>query len=168
MTNSWFGALLPRDHHARQRGGLQIRAHGTASEIPSRCPTLEGALPGRYERPRDDLRGRWIVHRVLRDLVGQVLDRVVELDVVAHEAIRSEVEDDIRVDAVTLDLPALSLRIPASELRLGRRPPVPQVLVSSDADPAPPRPRADHGSDLEVLHSQGESFAVASPLPVDQ
>src|SRR5207249_10302264 len=125
-------------------------------------------LSDRRQRPRADRRSGREGPRVLRDLRHQVFDRVVELCVLAvDEPVRTEIELDVRVDAVPFDLPAAPLRIPAAELGLRRHAAVPKRLVASDPDPSSPGPGSDHRPEPEVLEALREGLAVAASLAID-
>src|SRR5208283_1880697 len=56
----------------------------------------------------------------------------------------------------------------AAELRLSDHTAVPQRFIAANAYPTAPGPCADDGPELELLETQGQGFAIAAALAVDQ
>src|SRR5262245_43561057 len=107
--------------------------------------------------------------RILLDLGHQVLDGVIELDILpVEEALGSQFQHHIRIDAVSLDDPELSLGVPAAEFGLRRDAAVAEGFVPADSDPAAPGARADDRAHLEILELLRQRLAIAASLAVDE
>jgi len=113
--------------------------------------------------------GRGQIARVFGNLLRQILNRAIQLDVVAVEqSIRIQVEFFVWINPVAFDDPIFALRVPTANSGCRNVSAIAQGLVAANANPAAPGARADDRPHFELFESKRECFAIAAALAVDE